>query len=287
MSRKLASSQLTNFKTYELYKSELLTLAENVFEFKNLPTYIDIAFLNRTLIRKGAIAFFKDEDLNEVIALPFTNAPTLDIYGRPIEIEVYGSNGYTKHLDRGEFVIMYDNNSRYPLYLNVLQMAERIGACVRVSDINIAQQKTPRIWKVPNGKEKTITDLLNNYDGNVETIATYDTLNIEDLTCVCEPAPYVADKIDDHLKNLWAEFFTLIGVASVNETKKERLIKDEMTASLGGNIASRFSRLTPRVKAVKEINKMFGTNIQVGYYDGVPPINTNILESEGNNNVTK
>ena len=61
MQRKLINSQISNFKTYEMYKRQLLTLAENVFEFKNMPSFIDTAYLNKQLLRKGAIAFFKDE----------------------------------------------------------------------------------------------------------------------------------------------------------------------------------------------------------------------------------
>lgn len=61
MAYKMMNSQLTNYKTYEMYKRQLLTLAENVFEFNNLPTYIDTAYLNKNLLRNGSIAFFKDE----------------------------------------------------------------------------------------------------------------------------------------------------------------------------------------------------------------------------------
>ena len=82
MERKLVNSQLSNWKTYEMYKRQMLTLAENVFEFENLPEYIDVAFLNKKLLRDGSIAFFKDEVLG-VIALPYTVLGTLDIYGRP------------------------------------------------------------------------------------------------------------------------------------------------------------------------------------------------------------
>ena len=52
--------------------------------------------------------------------------------------------------------------------------------------------------------------------------------------------------------------------------KKERMIKDEMLASQGGTIASRYSRFEPRKEAVKMINEKFGTDIKVSYYDGVP-----------------
>ena len=69
MRKKLINSQLTNMKTYLMYRAEMLTLAENVFEFKNLPEFIDVAYLNKTLLQNGSIAFFKDDILG-VIALP-------------------------------------------------------------------------------------------------------------------------------------------------------------------------------------------------------------------------
>ena len=45
MKKKLVNSQLTNMKTYLLYKRRMISLAENVFEFKNLPEYMDVAFM--------------------------------------------------------------------------------------------------------------------------------------------------------------------------------------------------------------------------------------------------
>ena len=162
MQRKTVNSQLCNFKTYEMYKRQMLTLAENVFEFENLPEYIDTAFLNKKLLRTGSIAFFKDEVLG-VIALPYTVLGKLDIYGRPQKIIVTAPNGsYRRTLKYGEFVIMYDNNGRYPIYLDILQYAERMSMFQRVMDINIAQQKTPRFWKTKNGKEKSVRGMVNN-----------------------------------------------------------------------------------------------------------------------------
>ena len=58
MRKKLINSQLTNFLTYEMYKRQLLTLAENVFEFKNMPKFIDTAYLNKTLLRKRKYSIF-------------------------------------------------------------------------------------------------------------------------------------------------------------------------------------------------------------------------------------
>lgn len=270
MRKKLINSQLTNMKTYLMYREEMLTLAENVFEFKNLPEFIDVSYLNKTLLRNGSIAFFMDEVLG-LIALPYDVIGNFDIYGRPLEIMARAANGtYYKKLKRDEFVIMYDNNGRYPIFLDVCQMAERIALSKRTIDVNIVQQRTPRVWKTSQDKKKTLQDMLANIDGMEENIATYESIDIDDMNVVLAPAPYVADKIDLHLDKEWAEFYRLIGVANLIEQKKERMIRDEMSASQGGTIASRFSRFEPRKRAIDEINKKFGTNIEVSYYDGEP-----------------
>ena len=269
MKKKLVNSQLSNYLTYQMYLRQLLTLAENVFEFENLPEFIDVSYLNKQLLRKGSVAFFKDEVMG-VIALPYTNMGKLDVYGRPTTIQVIARNGYTRTLKQGEFVIMYDNNGRYPLLMDIYQNAERIAMCKRVIDINISQQRTPRVWITKTDKKRSVEDLLNQIDGNAERVLTYDNINLDDIQAICEPAPFVADSIDLHLEKEWAEFFRLIGVANLVEQKKERLIQDEMTASLGGTIASRYSRFEPRKRAIEEINKKWGLNIKVRYYDGIP-----------------
>lgn len=279
MQRKLIGSQLSNFKTYEMYKRQLLTLAENVFEFTNLPDFIDVSYLNKQLLRKGCVAFFKDEVMG-VLALPFTSIGTLDVYGRPNTIQVISMNGYTRKLKRDEFVIMYDNNGRYPLWLDILQYAERLALDTRTIDINIAQQKTPRIWKTKQEKEQSLKAMINNVDSFENIVASYEDLDLDDIQIVLEPAPFVADKIDMHKDKDWNEFLRLIGISNLSYQKKERNIKDEIYAMQGGTIASRYSRFEPRQRAVEEINKKFGTNIEVKYYDGIPTSEKEIFEDD-------
>lgn len=269
MKKKLINSQMSNFATYNMYLRQLLTLAENVFEFKNLPTYIDISYLNKQLLRNGSIAFFMDEVLG-LLALPYVVVNGLDVYGRPRRIEVLGQNGYRRMLNSDEFVIMYDNNGRYPLYLDICQYAERLALDTRTADINIAQQKTPRVFKTTPEKERSLKDLVNNVDGYENTIITYDNLEIDETTMILAPAPYVTDKIDLHKQNDYAEFLRLIGISNLSFQKKERNISDEIQAMQGGTIASRFSRFEPRKRAVEEINLKFNQNIEVSYYDGEP-----------------
>ena len=130
MKQQNINSQLGNYKTYLMYLRQCLALAENVFEFVNLPKFIDTAYMNGVLLRQGSIAFFVDPVMG-LLALPYETLGKLDVYNRPVGIKVFGVNGYTKILNKDEFVIMYDNNGRYPLWLDICQYAERLALDTR------------------------------------------------------------------------------------------------------------------------------------------------------------
>lgn len=280
MRKTLINSQLTNFRTFEMYKRQCISLASNVFKIENLPDFIDVAYINNVLIRQGSIAWFYDKDIG-LLALPYANQGSLDVYGRPKRIIVHSNNGYVRTLEQDEFVIMYDNTGRYPMWLDIIQYAERLALCERTSDINITQQKTPRFFKTSKDKLVTLNDLINRVDGFANTILTYENIDLDDTTAVMAPAPFVAHQVDDHKEKVWNEFLRLIGVANYNFRKQERNISDEIHASQGGTIASRFSRYEPRLNAINKINAKWGLNLELTYYDGLPT--TMMLEYDINN----
>lgn len=272
MSKRTFNSQMTTYKTYLMYMSQCINLAENVFQIKDLDLYdfdIDIGYVNSVLLRNGSIAFFMDEIMG-LCALPYNNISKLDIYGRPTKIIVHGANGYHRTLKRGEFVIMYDNNNKRSILNDILLYAERLATDTITSDINLKQQRTPRIIQTKPEYEKSIKDMINKIESNVDLIATYDAINLDETSMVLAPAPFVADKIDAHKDKTWAEFLRLVGITNMSVMKKERNISDEISAMNGGTIASRFSRFDPRQRAINQINKLWNLNLSVEYYDGVP-----------------
>lgn len=278
MNAKLVNSQLNNYKTYLAYRDKMLTLAENVFQFKNLNPFIDLAYINSELVTKGSIAFFMDEVMG-LLALPYTSIGGLDIYGRPKRIQVIPRNGnYNRTLTSDEFVIMYDNDSHIPIYPNIIQSCERLALIKRTIDINIKHQQTNRYWKTSEENKKTVQNILNNVDAMVDSILTYDGIELEETTGVLAIAPFVADKLNEAKKEEWSEFLELIGITNVSIQKKERVIRDEIITSMGGTIASRYSRFTSRQRAIDEINKKFGTNIEVEFYDGLPTTIENVSD---------
>lgn len=269
--KQLYNSQLTSYLTYLMYRNECLSEAQNVFTFKGLPDSIDKKFLNRTLLYSGAIAFFYDEVLKKIIALPFTIRGNLDYQGNPTTIMARSYNGrYYRKLNQDEYIIMYDNNSYESIISHIVQRAERLAYIKRAIDINVTQQKTPRIWQCNSDQVQSLKSLLNEIDGMAEKVATYDNLDLEEIQNVLNPAPFVADKLRTEFEKERAEFLSLIGVASLIEQKKERMIQDEISVSQGGTIINRFCRFEPRADAIEKINKKWNLNISVEFYDGLP-----------------
>lgn len=275
MKVKQINAQLSNYGTAQMYLRQMLTLAENVFNFKNVSEFIDISYVNKTLLRNGSIAWFYDDILDSILALPYVNLGTLDIYGRPRTIEVCARNGsYRRKLKSNEFVIMYDNNGRYPLLLDIIQYSERMALYTRTSDINIKQQRTPRIWYTNSDNVLSLKKAIQQIDSFEDTVQSYENFKIDELNAVLAPAPFVCDKVNLEKERIWSEFLRLIGISNLSYQKKERNITDEIQAMQGGTIASRFSRYQPRLEAIKKINTMFADKldeeIEVEYYDGLP-----------------
>ena len=253
MKRKTVNSQLYNYKTFLNYRDKMIMLALNVFQFKGINPMIDMSLVNKELLTTGSIAFFKDDVTGDLLALPYTNVGSLDFYGRPRAIMVrpfFGSYNRVLYKARDEFVIMYDNEARIPLYPFIIEGAERLALIKRTIDINVSNQMTNRWWKTSQEKEFTLRKLLEQVDSKVDTIITYDDLDLDETQQILNPAPFVADKLNEAKHEEWAEFLEVVGITSLAVNKKERLITDEVFSSMGGTIASRYNRYEARRKAV-------------------------------------
>lgn len=273
MKQKTVDAQLNNYKTTLNYKNKMLSLALNVFQFKNVDPFIDMSKVNMSLFQTGSIAFFKDDITGTLMAMPYTIVGSLDYYGRPqaiMPLPYFGAYNRTLYAKNKEFVIMWDNESHIPLYPELIASAKRLAQIKRAIDINISQQNTNRIWKTTEDKLVSLDRALQQVESNVNTIVTYDDLDLNEVNGILQVAPFVADKLNDAKKEEWSEFLETIGITSNIVNKKERLITDEVFTSMGGTIAFRYNRYESRRKAVELINEYFGSNIEVEFYDGLP-----------------
>lgn len=258
-------SMLLNNHTYLQYLQRLTELSISMFEWKNLPPTVDARYLELHLFENGCMIYFNDDVIGD-LCLDCIVSGRLDIYGYPLLRRAYSSyNNYQKLLKSDNSVIIYNNMLRTNSVLDAKMFARKLYNFDRIIDVNANAQKTPVMVRASEKQRLTMMNLYKEYDGNAPFIFGDKNLDMNSLTVLKTDAPYVADKIYQLKTQVWNEALTYLGISNINITKKERLITDEVTRNQGGTIASRYSRLQSRREAVKKINEMFGTNIEVNY----------------------
>ena len=273
------SAKLNNL-TYTQYVNRLTELSISMFQWNGLPDTVDERYLELHLFLNGSMVYFKDDVIGD-LCLDCMPHGRLDVYGNPILRRAYsGYNNYNKLLKYTDSVIIWNNLMRTNSVLDVQMFARRLYNLDRIIDVNANAQKTPVLVQGTEKQRLTLLNVYKEYDGNSPVIFGDTNIDLNSLKVLQTDAPYVSDKLYELKTQIWNEALTYLGISNVSFQKKERLISDEVMRSQGGTVASRYSRLTARQKAAKEINKMFGTNISVDYREDfqVSDVDGNVKE---------
>lgn len=264
---------LQNQRTYLQYVNRLTELSISMYDWKNLPDTIDARFLELALFNDGMAVFFKDEVMG-YLGLQVMIGGALDVYRIPITRTAFAQNGYQMELDPSNSVIIFNNMLHTNSILDVQEMSKRLYEIQRTIDVNVIQQKTPKIVTCTENQRLVMKNLYAQYMGNEPFIFGDKNLDLSGIKTLDTTSPYVADKLYDLKTQYWNEALTYLGISNVNTVKKERMITDEVQRNLGGTIASRYSRLFMRQQACEQINKMFGLNISVNYREDMQILDT-------------
>ena len=264
---------LQNQRTYLQYVNRLTELSISMFDWQNLPNTIDARFLELALFNDGMAVFFKDEVMG-YLGLQVMIGGTLNVYRIPITRTAFAQNGYQMKLDQSNSVIIFNNMLHTNSILDVQEISKRLYEIQRTIDINVVQQKTPKIITCTENQRLVMKNLYAQYMGNEPFIFGDKNLDLSGIKTLDTTSPYVADKLYDLKTQYWNEALTYLGISNVNTVKKERMITDEVQRNLGGTIASRYSRLFMRQQACKQINEMFGLNISVDYREDMQVLDT-------------
>lgn len=258
-------SAYMNNRTYAYYFNRLKELSISMFEWKNLPPSVDQRFLELALFEKGVAVFFKDEELDEHLALRVLLQGNFNVYGIPKNRRAVASNGYNNTLDDTNSVIIYNNYLHSNCVEDIRMYAMRLYNLDRAIDVNANAQKTPVLISCSQEERLTMMNLYKEFDGNAPVIYGDKNLNTKGISVLKTDAPYVCDRLYELKTQIWNEALTYLGINNTNVTKKERMISDEVIRNSGGVIASRYSRLESRREACRQINEMFGLEIEVNY----------------------
>ena len=263
-SREFEESAYKNNKLYLYYFNRLKELAISMFEWKNLPSSVDPRFLELTLFNDGQCLFFKDEVMG-YLTLQCTIGGQFNVYRVPTNRRAYATNGYQNNLDETNSVIIYNNMLRENTIEVVDMFAKRLYDLDSIIDVNANAQKTPVLITCDETQRLTLQNIYMQYTGNQPVIYGNKNLDVNGIKVLKTDAPYIGQMIYELKINVWNEALSYLGISTVNNVKRERLITGEVQRNLGGTYASRYSRMNMRKEACKNINEMFGLNIDVNY----------------------
>lgn len=254
--REFWESAALNNATFRQYYNRLVELAISMFEWKNVPDTIDIRFLELTLFTNGQCVFFKDEELG-YLALPNASGGDLNVYRIPNRRRAYAVTGYSRELSEKDSVLIYNNMLHTNSQNDVVMFAKRLYNLDRAIDVNANAQKTPVLIQCSEQERLTLLNLYMKYEGNEPFIFGDNGLNTKAIQVLNTQAPYRGEELYQLKTRYWNEALTYLGISNLNFQKKERMVSDEVMRSMGGTIASRYSRLESRRTACGQINKMF------------------------------
>lgn len=263
-SEQFVRSMLLNTWDYTDYEDMLTEIALSRFEWKNLPDSCDERYLERALYYNGQAVYCRDEVAGD-LTLKVTLGGRLGVYGIPVDFRGYGDNGYTISLNVTNAVLIFNNYKRKPTFPVISNYAMRLYELDRTIDVNCNAQKTPVLILCDENERLSMENLYTQWEGNRPVIFGKKGLNADALDVLKTDAPYVSDKLYDLKTQIFNEAMTFLGITNVAIEKRERLVTDEVSRSMGGTLANRMAYLTMREKAVDSINKMFGTNIEVAF----------------------
>lgn len=267
--RQFFDSLYMNNSTFIDYMDRFRRIALARFEWVNLPTSMDSRWLELCLFNYGKASVLKDTNYG-IINTKCSNNNRLNIYGLPTDLNCFsfeyqssrklftGLNEINGNDEYKEAVLVMNDIDMTPSINSMELFAYRLYECDRTNDVNIKSLKFPVMIICDENSRLSVENMYEQYDGNKPMIMG-DTLQLsENFRSIDTKAPVILKDIDQHKKEIWNEALSYLGINNINIEKKERAVTDEINSNNELINLNLQSYLTPRLKACKQINDLFG-----------------------------
>lgn len=255
-----------NNQAYANFFDRLFSIAISRFEYINVPPGFSVRELEMNLIQRGSCAAFYDDLSQLYLTLPFNPSEMFDVYGNPTEVQIFSHyNGFhiTKRSD--EISIFYNNYQRLPILPWIDDTARRLAKLLRTVDVNVSSQKTPVVISGLPEQALTMKNAGQKLEGFEHVLYVSNKFSMDQIKAVVPSVTLVAPEIWYLLQNIWNDALVKLGVFSTGQKKSFTANSVEAASSLGATSIHRMADLAPRIEAVENFNRLFGTDVTVQY----------------------
>lgn len=257
------------------YNKWLFKFANNAiasYRVEGLPVEIDARWLSLKLFELGSLAIFYDEDAKEYACMQYLSMGVFDCYGNPTKITVWNPwTHYNKVLEKGQFVIIWDNYLRVSNYRSFIELAYRLSRLDGTVDVNCTAQKTPVFLACNENSQLSMKNVIAKVDADEPYIPVSKKFNTDDIQAIQMNAPFVALDLLEAQQKLYNQGISMLGITSVVSQKKERMITSEVETNNADALANRRSRTMARDCATEQIKDVFGISVRWFFDDGDEP----------------
>ena len=279
---------MANNLTFSYYYYKLTLIARSLFNWENLPNNMDERWIEKYLFTSGKCIFFKDPTMGFMVA-GLAEQGSINCYGDPTDVYPVAENfvyAGPKLINGENCYVIRNNDLMLPNFPIVRHYAFKLTNIDRAIDTNIEAQKTPIIVRCSDKQKLSLKNAINQRRDNEPVIWTSDQANIGDMVTTLDlNAPAVFKDLQTQKHMILNEVFTDFGINNANMDKRERMVANEVEANNEQVKASEDVMLKVREEACKNINRIFGLdmNVKRRNLDMIPEykeININETEEE-------
>lgn len=258
----LLDENINYTRLFNYYKS--LTL--NRFKWNNLPNNLESRYFESALFNNGQAFFYKDLQKGFVI-LPCSDIGERNIYNESEFIMLEGHN-FKKQKAVNEGVRIYENDLKTPSIYHITHYCDLLNEIEISINMNLVQQRFPYIVPVTKKNQLSLTNLYESLGIKIPPVVIDEKLNDSlhnenGINLFNTNVPYVLDKLTDFKTECINELYDFLGLNNTNESKKERLLVDEVNANNQSIHMALDTAFKQRKLACEYINKKFNLNISV------------------------
>lgn len=248
-----------NNATFLYYRNVIIQLAMARFRWVNLPETCNERFLERTLLYNGmATIAFPEAFPGKFLSLKCNGNGRPNKYGIPRSWIALGDDGTRFSCNSSNGVIIYDNETRYPLLMGIELYANELTHLRMTKRMNRLHQQVPFILKGPQEKKQDMVNLFKQVAGGEAAVLTTNGIDMIEYEAMSTGVQYIGEELAQDEVNVWNRIYTMLGIPNTT-FKAERQTEDEIRGQKSPTDLIALASLNERRRAAHFLNKHFGS----------------------------
>lgn len=251
-------SQTYNQRLVNMFRNTIVQMAMSRFKWINLPPHCDARFLEWTLLYEGVatIAFPRNRE-GEFYSTRATFDSKPNVYDNYTKWRSTGNNNWNFYCSYDNGVLVWDNNTRYPLMSGIMIKAQELAHIQLTKEMNRFHQQIPWILKGPQSKKQDLINITKQVAGGEQAIIALDSFGDIEVDALMTNVPFIGNELAQDEKNAWNGVYQLLGIEN-STLKMERQTQDEIDAQRQPTTMVALASISERRKAADYLNEHFG-----------------------------